>query len=329
MRILTAGRIFFLALGCLLLPHYAAAQNTLGSASLIFDDETGILYGYSATDPDYSVQGYYNSWIVGGLFDITHDGPEGYGFTYLDVQSNMGPGRVEQATQAEAQPGTLYKLESLHQIQAIYYEYFYLDPPNDPEDRYVDYYNFESAGGYNFEYTHTFHGPGPRILMDAGSRVIDLGTTYDQKQTGVPHHLKVIADVTTTLPGALTDTAGCGQKQRRLTYRVVDSAGKGVGRVRVEETFPGTITSTCTGNTVSPSGCSDTDDARGTFVDTLRTGCPSTGGTCGFDVTPDTWSWCPLNGSAVVLMRANYSVRYHQITVKGQQSSWAGTDFYP
>lgn len=328
MRRSTACNIFFLAIGCLLLPQYTTAQNTHGSASLIFDDATGLLHGYSATDPDYSVQGYYNSWIVGTLLDETHDGPEGYGFTYLDVQTNIGQGRVEQGTQAEAEADTQYKLESLHQVQAIYYEYLYLDPPNDPEERYIDYFNFESAGGFNYEYAHTFHGPGPSILMDAGNRVIDLGTTYDQKKTGVPHHLRVISD---TRPAT-----SCGSVRRLIKFRVVDVNGRGVGHSHTKETFEdinnpaitySSIYNSCQNSSYSPPACSK--DVDGTFTDQLWVGCPSSGGDCGFPEVRSVWTWCPPNRPAVDLSRNVYYIRHSVVFVNGIQEYAPGMQLYP
>lgn len=205
---------------------------------------------------------------------------------------------------------------------------------HDIGDTYEDYYNYSEWANRDpvyYPYYFNFTGPGPDVGI--WGNTITLGTVFslftEGATAGPPHHLKVISDDTITMPGALTDLDSCGQKRRTIKYRVVDSTGRNAGRVPVKETFPGTIVSSCTGGTVTPSSCEDTDDSKGSFVDILRTGCASAGGTCGFEVTPDTWSWCPAGTSSTALARSNYSVRYHQITVRGQTSSWVNTHFYP
>ena len=331
-HILMAATIF------LSFPLYSKAQNTNGSSSLIFDEATGILHGYSTSDPDYSVSGYYNSWVAAALIDESHDGPEGYGFTYLDAGTAIGPGRVEEGTQAEAEADTQYKLVSTHQVEAIYYERIYLDPPNDPEDHYNDYYNFESVGGFSYEFTHTFHGPGPSILMDVGSRVIDVGTTYDQKRTLVPHHLKIVSD---DIHDPTTIPAVCGQLDRVVKYRVVDSNGRGVGKTAVGETFSEPTVSSCTSNAVPATSCSsffsgqvhpNYTDGSGKFTDTLRVGCPASTDNCGF-ATKDTWVWCKApdySSIRVPLAAIEINVRKRNISVNGRDTVWVkDTEFFP
>lgn len=91
-----------------------------------------------------------------------------------------------------------------------------------------------------------------------------------------------------------------------------------------------TITDTCQGHTVTPGGCSaNYTDSRGKFTDQLRTGCPTTGGSCGFTINPNRYQWCPRGRVPVSLARFVYDVRFNQITIDGQTSWPAGKDFSP
>jgi hypothetical protein len=304
---------------CLVFSQEAKADvNTI--TEVTYYEPTNSIFAWAEIMVDYDTLAYYEAGYWGqvskddvGLTMFNgaiYDGNDGYyeGFFPYD-------------------PDADYTIEVYPQLQAKIRHNI-----GDTYEDYYDYIQWTYGNSVYYPYYFGFSGPGPDRQINTAS--ILLGAVYsiftDGATAGPPHHLKVISDDTITLSGALSDLASCGQKQRTIKYRVVDSTGRNAGRVPVKETFPGTIVSSCTGGTVQPSSCEDTDDSKGSFTDILRTGCSSAGGSCGFDVTPDTWSWCPAGtGSPTPLARSNYSVHYNQITVRGQAGSWAGTHFYP
>jgi hypothetical protein len=75
--------------------------------------------------------------------------------------------------------------------------------------------------------------------------------------------------------------------------------------------------------------CAPKVNSAGIFLDILQTGCPATGGTCGFDVLGNKWQWC--NGTQhPTLATLDYNVHFNEIKVNGSPTAWGPmTEFFP
>jgi hypothetical protein len=161
-------------------------------------------------------------------------------------------------------------------------------------------------------------------LIDGWSQCVESrGESTDSEPMTVkprPHHLLVGND--------LLGSTACGGKQRELDYVVVDSSKHPVGNISLIEDTGGALSDSCTNQQVgTTSSCSAIVDSAGVFADILRTGCPATGGSCGFSFT-DHWQWC--NGAThVTLATISYVVHYDQITVNGHTNDLSGTELFP
>ncbi len=139
-----------------------------------------------------------------------------------------------------------------------------------------------------------------------------------------PHHLLVGNDL-------LGSTTTCGGARRVIDWVVVDQPGTTpVGGISIIEVPTGSTTDTCANQEVVYTKVCNASvvNSAGIFEDTLKTGCPPSSGTCGFDWVPNKWKWC--NGATqVTLATLDYNVHYNEIKVKGTASSLEGTHVQP
>ncbi|NOT64070.1 MAG: hypothetical protein HOP19_27975 [Acidobacteria bacterium] len=222
-------------------------------------------------------------------------------------------------------PSAEYEMQSEISVQP----YFWSDT-----SQYWDYYNFQvyDAGGggdpvwYPLDYNFIGNGPQSPSLSN-----IVLGTVYSVwalgGQAGRPHHLKVITDETAT--------ASCGSKRRLITFQVVDVSGRHTGLTPTVETLHAIPEGTeycpwnsCKNQGYCPPSCS-TDGPTGKFIDQLWVGCPSSGGSCGFDDTRSKWWWCPRGRPRVLLTNNIYHVKHDSVLVNSLSDIVDGTHLYP
>lgn len=301
MKAFTLCAIMIIGLFCLAFPQRASAQHVHGYSSLTYDDSTGMLHGYSETDPDYSVECYYSSMVDGYLTDETNGG------AYLDIQTNIGfYGYASVTTQAQGEAGNDYKLTSLHQ-QRIENSEPYEEPGGTLRYRWFDYYGFYFLSGDQHYYLYDFFGAGPIAYPE--NHLVELGETYDRKRTRTPHHLKVLSDEPLS--------TFCGSKVREVLFQVVDLNGQPTGVTPIKEVYGNTTQNTCNPYQLTPSSCSTLYTTRtGAFIDRLTAGCPAVG-SCGFEISPNRWQWCPRGRPAVTLFALNYVVHADKITIGG------------
>jgi hypothetical protein len=266
--------------------------------------------------PDYPTELYYCLSVMGPVYK---DGAEA-GWIGDD---NMNPdgicgGWAEAQITLPYDPNAEYYVLSSHSVQAMYRHF--------NESAFEDQFNYAAYGvmdpSIHFPGWFNFSGDGPSV---SGLQNIFLGTIYTiftgGAASGPPHHLKVVSDQ------QITGT--CGQKQRFVTYKIVDSTGKKAGGVPIKEIFPGTIIDSCSNKEVKPTQCNAWADLfTGNFTDQIFTGCPSQQGNCGFTIADNRWAWCSTIG-ITVLARVRYDVGYSSISINGDASSWAGAEFYP
>jgi len=161
-------------------------------------------------------------------------------------------------------------------------------------------------------------------LMSGGctryNELANPAATCDVQRT--PHHLKVGND--------LFGATGCGGVLRELDYIVVDMPGTHpVGNISIIEDHGGAKIDSCTNKQVMfTESCSPKVNSVGFFADILQTGCPASGGTCGFDVPGNKWKWCH-GTSQVTLATVDYNVHYNEIKVNGSASSLVDTEIFP
>jgi hypothetical protein len=147
----------------------------------------------------------------------------------------------------------------------------------------------------------------------------NLGEVHSKKTVRIPDHLRVISDDTFTTPG-------CGSADRYIKFQVVTRSGNPVTRTISDGESYAPVTNSCNGATVNPSACSP--DANGIFIDHVSVQCPSSGGSCGFNVTA-VWSWCYGNGKRKALATIPYSVHHNQVLAAGYADFPDTTDIYP
>lgn len=296
------------------------AQHEYGYSSLTFDESTGIVHGYAATEPDYNVQVYYYSAVDAVIYEVT-DG----GLTFLVGTHNINYGYASVDTQVEAEAATDYKLVSKHWVRAEYYE---PEPEYYPERyRYVDYYGFYFLSGDGYWRMFDFFGTGPIKYLESNN--VELGETYDSAKVGVPHHLYLRSDT--------IGTGQCGQAVRTLSFYVVDVNNRKTGRTLLKEAFPnGPYTDSCSGERVGDATVTPVaTNSQGNFRDVVRTGCPSEGGTCGFTSYPGYMQWVPRTatggyGTPVNLAVFHRDARYTRIGINGRYTEYPpDAQFFP
>jgi hypothetical protein len=158
-----------------------------------------------------------------------------------------------------------------------------------------------------------------------------LGTVYSiftQGGTaGPPHHLSVSVDHITSGP--------CGEKWRKITYRIVDYSNRKAGGVPLIEIFPGAAHNTCNSDDPHPTTCTTNYSGRevSAFTDEMDTGCPNAGGDCGITVGnqfvwEDKWAWCKM--PVQDLARMSIETKYNVIKVNGNPNEMEVTTMlYP
>jgi hypothetical protein len=300
---------------CLVFSQEAKADvNTLTEVS--YYEPTNSILAWAETIPDYDTLAYYELGHWGLVFKN-------------DTQITMFNGGSYDGNDAYYEEFFPYDPDADYTIEV--YPQLVAKIRHNIGDTYEDYYNYIQwtyGNSVYYPYYFGFTAPGPDVQINGPS--ILLGTVYSfftmGATSGPPHHLKVKSDLSTTL-------GSCGPIERNITYELVDSNGRRAGKSSIKEVFPGTITSSCTGNNVTPSPCS-LDYFIGntsTFKDQLKTGCPFNGdANCGYTINPEKWVWCRPGMPDVTLATLVYNVRHSFVEVNGRSAPWpAGTEFYP
>ncbi len=311
----------------------AKGQDTQGYNDMyryVGTDGVERLVAWAETALDYNAYNYYCAVAHLYLYkDYADDTSELISYTTGTSCLTAMPDRTYGRTEVEVlyDPNVEYRIEVNHINEPIY-----RSPGDGSFDDYYNYYIYEDPMFGDivwFPLSYSFNGPGPD--RPSASQII-LGVTYAIWTAGAlagpPHHLKVVSDNITT------SSACGGELERRWKFRVVDANGRNAGRISIEEQFPGTITDSCSGYTVTPQQCTSSAPYSGGYTDTLTTGCPpgqpSPGGSCGFRINPNRWRWCPRGRTPVVLATMDYDVRFNQISLNGRTTAWPrGTDFFP
>jgi hypothetical protein len=274
-------------------------------------------------DMGYSTQVYYNMHMSISLVDVTMwpDGggtyPDNYVVQYYNnylPAYNQYTSNLSGVAEINYFSNHEYSTEMHPTVEPMMSSY---DGPY-----FRDYYNFAYFNGFPVLWpaaggSFGFYGPGPEtnvtinsILLGVLSRLVINGT-----KSGTPDHFHCFFDET------ITRTDACGQLERHLDFSVVDSSGNRVGRVAISEAPPGSgLRDSCNNGVVQDHmtiSCNDSIvNVGGNFRDTMRTGCPTTGGHCG-SAFYNTWRWCvPSDGSVCKnLASMFYSVHHDEIKV--------------
>jgi hypothetical protein len=301
MRCRTLYMALVAAVCCLFICQRAEA-GAYTETHIYQDDYCDCVYGYAEMYADYwyNEQNYYYPSLSATLY-----GPAGYVGGY-----DSGEGE----TYLVVDYLDLYDVGSYddgdYEIDAE--SYMYYDGPSAPYDpQRLDYWMLFTTDAPDF--FDFYDGP-----YDSGTPVGDLGEVHSKKPVVIPHHLKVIADDTTT--------TSCGSADRYIRFQVVNRWGTPVTRTISDGESYTPVTNSCNGATVSPTACSP--DTNGTFTDHVSVQCPSSGGSCGFDVT-SVWSWCYGSGRRKALATIVYSVHHDQVLADGNTRFQLGTEIYP
>lgn len=175
-------------------------------------------------------------------------------------------------------------------------------------------------------------GPGPSMPSFSS---IGLGSTYDKKRVGRPHHLWLVDDRFGGVELYPDPAQPCGQLFRRLIFYVVDVENRKVGYVQIRERVPDSYTDSCSGRVVQATTNQFLIGPHGLIGDVLNTGCDtngnSAGGDCGFTSYPGYIEWVPRNGSTPVnLGTFHRDIRYSWIGVNGRYTRYpADAQFFP
>lgn len=296
------------------------AQTVYTYNDIQFDPVTpGNIMGTGYMEVSYSAQVYYNLRLEVMIYN-TRTWPNNYdlqAYEYRDITYLSGTASVPYDSAGEYESKiTPYVQPNFRSDDGIYFR---------------DYYNFAvfedgvpvlwpAAGG-----PFNFFGPGPQV--DVSFSQIFLGTLNTLfsggQRHGTPHHLKVVLD--------RYEATSCGSKRRLIRLQPVDSMGRSVGLISVEETFESTtsppvgsrcIGNSCQNNSYCPGGC---DAMRNIyFTDQLWVGCPSAGGNCGFPAVTSVWRWCPrgANFGSLVLARNVYEIKHDRALVNGRSTTY-------
>lgn len=130
---------------CLFLTQTSYAQNinTLGYATVDFDEENNIVYGYAFTEPGYSAGIYYNQTYVGAtIFDANNN-------VVAAVPNHTAYGRAEISFQGPGTGNPPYTIKSGHMVFMTYYVSNYWDP-----------YTYQYRSGWLDYYYYSFYSPG-------------------------------------------------------------------------------------------------------------------------------------------------------------------------
>jgi len=220
-------------------------------------------------------------------------------------------------------PNAYYTIEVNPQLIAKYHH-----PIGDGYEDYYNYVQWTYGDPVFYPYYFNFTGSGPDVQIDTAS--ILLGAVHsifiDGRTSGPPHHLEVKLDFFVN--------GGCGQVYRSIDYQILDFLNGPAGRTYIKEVFPAgeRIIDSCNGDRVDYSSeCSKYyTDRRGKYTDISGTGCPTTGGSCGFSVTPNRWVWCQPGEVNKNLLVLNYDVRFGSVSIGGNASPYPeGTLLYP
>lgn len=318
---------------CLLCPSAKAQVNVYGYTDIFYDEANNTVTFSAQTYSDYTVQSYYCVGVTGYIYKDDEYQTQISGRGCASAQYPEA-GYADAVTTLPYDPNAEYDIEAQHFVET----YVSLTENEGGGGGYagMDYYNF-AAYAYPAPPIYSplwfaFAGNGPpnrstvSIILGQVFAVFVRGAL-----SGPPDHLKIIDD--NPLDPAKTDPV-CGQKERQITYQVVDITGRSAGRNAVGENFPSTITSSCTGEEVSPSSCSSffggqfhprLTDRKGKFTDKQKVGCPADADDCGFTIEPDTWVWCKppdYTSNRVPLARIRYDVRKRSIAIGGIETKW-------
>jgi hypothetical protein len=291
--------------GCFLLASPARATDYAYGYTSISVDST-VVRGYHRTEVDYNTDVYYRPYVCASLYKNGTEVVRACGGGFASATRN---------TQTPYVSGSSYSALSDHYVNIEYEEE---DPYNPGYYYYPDYlgYFFSGGGSHPIDWYYVASG----IYNQRPDESIHLGDTT-AAAAGPPHHFKVVDD--------RFFQRECGQIERQITYRVVDSQGRGAGGTYLQEIFPGSITDSCSGQNVAPSPCNlATGPFSSNFTDVIRTGCPTQAGACGFTINPNRWAWCSGSGGALATL--NYNARWSFVAIDSNTSAWpAGTQFYP
>lgn len=311
--------IALLAMCFLASPETSRAQSVYAYSDIVYYEPTDSVLAYAEGFSDYPAELYYCLQVMGPVYKNGVEQAWIYGDNYTPGTAQCG-GWATADTWLPHDPDAEYEVVASHQLETRYRTF--------DESGFEDYYNF-SVYGLQDPLVYSpgwfgFSGGGPPYSTNVAN--IFLGTVYTAFSNGAaagpPHHLKVVDDQ--------FRQEACGQVERRITYRVVDSLGRGAGATHVKEIFPGTITDSCSGQNVAPSPCNlATGPGSSNFTDQIRTGCPTQGGACGFTINPNRWAWCTSSGSTW-LATLNYNARWSFVAIDSNPLDWPpGTQFYP
>lgn len=145
MKISPCLTFLILMVACLSLTLSVQAQNSLGYATVDYDEETNTVYGYAYTDPDYSADIYYYQTYVGAyIYDANNN-------VVASFPNHTAYGRAEISFEGSGTGYPPYRISSGHMVFMTYYVSNYWDP------RVAQY----RTGWLDFYY-YTFYSPeGP------------------------------------------------------------------------------------------------------------------------------------------------------------------------
>jgi hypothetical protein len=157
----------FFALTVLFAGH-AFAQGAYGYTSIDFDSSSNQVIGYSETDLDPELLGYYAATIVARLY-----GPDGIQIVYATATDQEDVGEIDVILVADGSPGSNYTVTGQHQtVNEIY------DCPG--SCGYEDYYDLIYFPSLNIDadLEYDFFSPAPSPQRTNGP-TITLGRTTD------------------------------------------------------------------------------------------------------------------------------------------------------
>lgn len=144
-KLSTVVRVMVIFACCLFLTQTSFAQNinTMGYASVDFDAENNIVYGYAFTEPGYSAGVYYNQTYVGAtIYDANNN-------VVAAVPNHTAYGRAVISFQGPGTGHPPYTIKSGHMLFMTYYVSNYWDP-----------YTYQYKSGWLDNYYYSFYTPG-------------------------------------------------------------------------------------------------------------------------------------------------------------------------
>lgn len=288
----------------------AHAAQTYAYTSCTFDHSTGKIVGYAYTEADYNTQAFYVSVVDGKL--------EGTNGQVKDETQVMVTGHAETRITLPAWADTEYTMSALHSNFVMYFQtqYFY---NGNYYTGYDDYYGYTETPEAFITGGYWFTAVGVRYFV--GASFITLGTSSSKKRTGVPVKALVLSDQTAPDPDCPSTTV-----IRSIEYRPLDSNNKAVGRYHAYEYYFNPVTgqnwqtvqNSCTGESSIPAP-NDCDlnalPFTGSFIDELRTYCPTGTTPCGLPDILVRWYWCNRSGGSGTIFKATYRIKNNQVLV--------------